>query len=160
MFHNHLGKTPRDWGDAIPSLCKICGQQLVAKRGPIVAWHWAHPPQETGIPPCPDSEPETNWHLGWKKASRMMGWQIEACVSAEGCDFRLDAAYPSPQGKQKIRLGQKSKICREFVHTLSDTYLSKHETLIADGWEVQWIVDGDAFKNPDCRRAVHPWRWY
>jgi hypothetical protein len=43
--------------------CPDCRRPVLAKCGPIVAWHWAHLPGE----PCPfEHEPETEWHRAWK----------------------------------------------------------------------------------------------
>lgn len=49
--------------DAPPCRCELCGEQLVAKCGQIMTWHWAHRTKEN----CDSwSEGETEWHLGWK----------------------------------------------------------------------------------------------
>lgn len=43
--------------------CPSCGDEVIAKCGEIKQWHWAHAGRED----CdPWSEPESEWHLGWK----------------------------------------------------------------------------------------------
>jgi hypothetical protein len=53
--------------EATPSTtayCPQCDKPLIAKCGEIKIWHWAHKSRGD----CDTSkEPETQWHLGWKK---------------------------------------------------------------------------------------------
>ena len=44
--------------------CPNCDGTLVAKCGEIRIWHWAH---VASTDSDPWSEPESEWHLGWKK---------------------------------------------------------------------------------------------
>ena len=45
--------------------CPSCNDEVIAKCGEIKQWHWAHAGRED----CdPWSEPESEWHLGWKAA--------------------------------------------------------------------------------------------
>jgi hypothetical protein len=43
--------------------CSGCGGDVVARCGDIRIWHWTH----VGDDCDPWSEPESEWHLGWKK---------------------------------------------------------------------------------------------
>ena len=43
--------------------CPSCGGEVFAKCGEIVSWHWAHKVKDCD----PWSEPESEWHLGWKR---------------------------------------------------------------------------------------------
>ena len=44
--------------------CPSCGADLIPKCGSIISWHWAHKSCD-----CDNwSEPESEWHLGWKRA--------------------------------------------------------------------------------------------
>lgn len=43
--------------------CPLCGGELISKCGEIIAWHWAHKTKDCD----PWSEPESDWHLGWKQ---------------------------------------------------------------------------------------------
>jgi len=43
--------------------CPSCNGELVAKCGLIRIWHWAHAANDCD----PWAEPESEWHLGWKK---------------------------------------------------------------------------------------------
>ncbi len=43
--------------------CPICNKDVISKCGNIKVWHWAHKVGED----CDSfSEPETEWHIGWK----------------------------------------------------------------------------------------------
>lgn len=51
---------------ALPGLrasCPGCDSSVLAKCGEIRIWHWAHEVLDCD----PWSEPESEWHLGWKK---------------------------------------------------------------------------------------------
>lgn len=44
--------------------CPGCGEKLVARCGELKIWHWSHQSKRD----CDDwYEPETEWHLGWKR---------------------------------------------------------------------------------------------
>ena len=50
---------------AIPGtsgVCPACSGSVLAKCGEIVSWHWAHKAKDCD----PWSEPESEWHRGWK----------------------------------------------------------------------------------------------
>lgn len=43
--------------------CPICSEQVIAKCGTIMVWHWAHKSKSD----CDSwSEGETQWHIDWK----------------------------------------------------------------------------------------------
>ena len=64
MIYNHDRVAVWDWGGD-ESLCPECGHSLIAKRGDIVVWHWAHKPV-TGGKSCICPHKESIWHLtGW-----------------------------------------------------------------------------------------------
>jgi hypothetical protein len=132
---NHERQTPRDWDDAVPSLCPDCGAVLIARRGRILVWHWAHRARP-GPPPGTDgcACEESSWHLLWKDVyHRFDGWEVEVPVELAGERFRLDAA--------RLETGR----VREFVHSLSERYLQKHLALKRSGLDVLWIFDGERF---------------
>src|SRR5690348_4740540 len=93
MLLNHARKTPRDWDDAEASLCPDCGSRLLARRGPVLAWHWAHKGtagNNSAALGCHTSE--TFWHLRWKEAYHSFsGWEIEVPIECDGCQYRADA---------------------------------------------------------------------
>lgn len=45
-------------------LCPLCEEVLIPKCGELVSWHWAH---RARLDCDPWSEPEGEWHLGWKR---------------------------------------------------------------------------------------------
>lgn len=58
------------------SACPSCTGQLIAKCGTIVTWHWAH-----DVADCdPWSEPESEWHLDWKRYYRDVRGATIECV--------------------------------------------------------------------------------
>lgn len=115
-----------------PSLCPDCGAELIAKRGEIVVWHWAHKAfnRASGC-----YHEETEWHLAWKFAYLSLpGWQIEVPVSAGGRTYRADA--------MNVVTGN----VREFIHSLSPQYIEKHRALKnTPGLNPLWIFDGEKF---------------
>jgi hypothetical protein len=60
MLIDAYGRTARPGGR---STCPGCDGELVAKCGSIKTWHWAHLRADCD----PWSEPESAWHLGWKR---------------------------------------------------------------------------------------------
>ncbi|MHB1422805.1 MAG: competence protein CoiA family protein [Gemmataceae bacterium] len=140
MLLNHARRSPVDWDDAQRSLCPDCGAALLARRGRVVIWHWAH----QGGKRSRDGEgcvsSETFWHLAWKKVYHQFpGWEIEVPIELQGRKYRLDACNL-----------QRSK-AREFVHSLSESYMRKHLALRASGLDVLWIFDGEAFASARVR---------
>ncbi|MBU2051468.1 MAG: competence protein CoiA [Gammaproteobacteria bacterium] len=133
MILNHKRTVVRDWKHGEESLCPDCVEPLVAKRGEIMTWHWAHKAHRDGATrAC--SAGETQWHLDMKMAFMALpGWSVEHPVEIQGKKFRLDAFCAQ------------WKAAREFVHTLSESYFEKHELLVRAGYDVLWIMDGSAF---------------
>lgn len=134
MILNHARQTPGQWDGTSESRCPDCGAPLVAKRGEIIVWHWAHYPGTGERSSCPHEE--TTWHLTWKAAYQSLpGWEIEAPVQVGDKTFRADAMN-RPTGR-----------IREFVHSLSPHYAEKHLALKAAGLDVGWILDGHEFTS-------------
>jgi hypothetical protein len=122
MLLNHERRRPHEWDDALPSLCPDCGSMLLAKRGPIVVWHWAH---RAGVTPSASHclYHETQWHLRWKAVYHAFpNWEIEVPITLDGIAYRADAA----------NLSNGYGSWREFVHTLTDAYIAKHLALEND----------------------------
>jgi hypothetical protein len=132
MILNHLRQSPRDWDDAIPSLCPDCSATLIPRRGRVVVWHWAHKSAGGVGDGC--SAAETTWHLLWKDTYHgFPGWEIEVPVTVGQKAYRLDAA--------NLRTGR----VREFVHSLDERYILKHLALKGSHFDVLWIFDGAEF---------------
>lgn len=136
MFLNHIGMNVYAWDKIEPSdrprsRCPECMEELLARRGAERIWHWAHRPGTDNLRSC--SGEETEWHLRWKAAHLNLGWAIEVPVLVGEKRFRVDAMHLP---KTNIR---------EFVHSLSPTYIEKHQTLKLTGASILWIFDGDTF---------------
>jgi hypothetical protein len=131
MLYNAQRKRVRDWIPGDISTCPECQSSLIAKRGEIVIWHWAHRPTGDTVAdrePCGHSE--SQWHLAWKATyDDFPQWTVEQPV--EG--FRVDAA--------NLATGR----LREFIHCLSPYYAGKHKILSRLDYEIQWIFDGNEF---------------
>jgi competence CoiA-like predicted nuclease len=64
--------------------CPGCAGEVIAKCGEIRIWHWAH-----AVDDCdPWSEPESEWHLGWKKHAPTD--RTEVVIEKEGKKHRAD----------------------------------------------------------------------
>lgn len=131
MIYNHERKAVWQW-DSGESLCPDCERPLVARRGELVCWHWAHKPSRRAGDKCPHKE--TRWHLAMKMAYLgFNGWSIEVPLTVNGKKYRIDAYR---EGK-----------AREFVHSLSPHYSNKHLALKQSGMDVLWIYDGAEFAS-------------
>lgn len=65
------------------AVCPGCGQEVIAKCGEIVAWHWAHKVNDCDA----WAEGETEWHLAWKRRFR----NVEVTIRRDGEWHRADA---------------------------------------------------------------------
>ncbi len=137
MIYNHARIPPWKWDGRSISKCPDCWAPLVAKRGEIVRWHWAH---KTGGGSGGCYHPETEWHLAMKYA--YLGfehWDIEVPVKTTYGNFRVDA------------LNRKTKDIREFIHTLDPSYPRKHWSLTRCNANILWIFDGNEFVTARAR---------
>ena len=134
MIFNHDRKTVANWNTIDPSLCADCKETLIAKRGEQVIWHWSHRPGNR-TRQC-EGWCETKWHLKWKQVYQTFeNWEIEWPLKFDtGNAYRMDASNP------------KTGECREFIHSLSPSYIQKHNA-ISDvcGLNIMWIWDGNEF---------------
>lgn len=64
--------------------CPSCHGEVVAKCGSIRIWHWAHAANDCD----PWSEPESEWHLGWKK--HVTDDRTEVVITRDGVTHRAD----------------------------------------------------------------------
>jgi hypothetical protein len=139
MIFNHLRRTVFQAERDEPSLCPLCNEPLLARRGELIRWHWSHFPGKHGRE-C-DWWSESDWHLRWKDAycRNFRQWIAEYPVTlADGTRYIIDAANPVT-GRY-----------REFVHSLSPRYVDKHLDLIEAFPErdaVMWLWDGEAFAS-------------
>lgn len=71
----------------VRSVCPGCEGELLPKCGEILTWHWAHVAADCD----PWSEPESEWHLGWKAHLASLGANVEVPMGPH----RADAIMPS-----------------------------------------------------------------
>lgn len=144
MIYNHRRERVEDWQGG-ESYCPECRVALIARRGALVVWHWAHRAQARHT--C--GHDETAWHLRMKAAYLdFAGWEIEVPLALSGRTYRVDA------------MNTTTKAVREFVHSLSPYYEAKHRALHRSGCAVLWILDGAAFASErrEHTRTGNGWR--
>lgn len=102
--------------------CPGCKSKLVARKGVINIWHWAHKSKACDF----DIKPETVWHLGWKKK-----FPKEWCEVPLG-RHRADVLLPSGR-----------------VIEFQSGYLSYWDaTSRLDQYKkIIWILDGNRFSD-------------
>lgn len=116
------------------STCPICGARLYAKKTEDRVWHWAHYPNERKD--CPGGAPESKWHLAMKFAYLSFpNWKIEVPLENDFGNYRIDA------------MNTKTGECREFVHSLCDTYFDKLNMFVVAKIKYLWIYDGQKFAS-------------
>lgn len=109
--------------------CIGCGQQMIAKCGPVRIWHWAH----RSSCECDHWwENETEWHRSWKN-SFPIEWQ-EIRQKAQSGEWHI----------ADVRTSQGNII--EFQHSFlkQDERRSRNEFY---GNSLVWVVDGLARRN-------------
>jgi hypothetical protein len=132
VLFNHRRQRVQDHIHGDESLCPLCASPLIARRGEVVIWHWAHRAVVHGRAACPFEE--STWHLAWKAAYLgCPGWKVEYPIEIEGHKYVLDAFNPTT-GR-----------VREFVHSLSPYYRAKHLALRQRYADISWLFDGDEF---------------
>ena len=133
MIYNNLGQTVEEAvlaNNDVKSFCPECGQLLIPKMGKLNIWHWAHKVNRNSK--C--KVVETEWHLLMKNVYKSFkDWEIEVPYFTRGKIFRIDA------------MNKKLNEAREFIHSLSDTYVIKHYYLKQSGLNINWIWDGESF---------------
>lgn len=101
----------------------MCDGELLAKCGPIVSWHWAHKVAECD----PWSEPESEWHIGWKRILESLGAELEVirgyhradAVMPDGTVVELQSSYLSA-GDIEARENHYGRMCWIYRCTWAD----------------------------------------
>ena len=106
--------------------CPICGEILIAKRGDVKMWHWAH----KGKNNC-GYKPETQWHLYWKDWADKSGHIIELKIGNHIADiitrdFRIIELQHSHINKEALLNrcynAQKEDLKIDWIFDLSKQY--------------------------------------
>ena len=119
--------------------CPNCGGKVRSKCGHIKIWHWAHAAKDCD----PWSEPETEWHRGWKDKFPKE-WQ----------EVRI--------GKHRADIKTPTCIIELQSDSLSPEEIAEREEFYG---EMVWIVNGEDFwENLKLRRKresedVFTFRW-
>lgn len=102
--------------------CPICHMEVIPKCGEIKTWHWAH----KSLKDCDRwSEPESEWHLGWKKFAGLENSEI--VIRKDGGIHRADLKIDD----LVIEL-QHSNLAPKDVREREEFY-----------GNMIWVVDGD-----------------
>ena len=116
------------------STCPICGARLYRKMPEDKIWHWAHYPKERKD--CPGGAPESKWHLAMKFTYLSFpNWDIEVPLNNGFGEYRIDA--------MNTITGE----CREFIHSLSDSYYEKLNMFVVEKIKYRWVFDGHKFAS-------------
>ncbi len=124
---------------AIPdgvATCPCCAEDVVAKCGRIVRWHWAHKAQTD----CdPWSESETLWHAAWKSRYEHTEVVMDRVVGAVFSRHRADAVSRK-HGVETVLEFQHSSLEAAEVAEREDFY-----------GNMLWVVDAcEAF----CKKRI------
>ena len=149
MLLNHNRQTVHDAiASPAESLCPDCLSDLIARRGDVVVWHWAHKPDANRKTGCVHEE--TQWHLLMKAAYlHFANWEVEVPIGIAGPANDNGSGY-----YLHCRLDAANRVTgaiREFVHSLSPTYWEKHTALKDSGLDVLWILDGSIFVSAHAK---------
>ncbi|WP_183580349.1 competence protein CoiA [Mucilaginibacter sp. X5P1] len=107
------------------SVCPLCGNVLIAHCGDINAWHWHH---YKAIDCDSWKEPETAWHLNWKK--RWAGNEREVIIEKDGKKHIAD-------------IQNKNGIVIEFQNSpISMSTISARETFYG---KMFWVINAKNF---------------
>jgi len=127
---------------ALPGLkakCPICSEEVIAKCGNINVWHWAHKSNSD----CDSfGEPETKWHLNWKKVFPKK-WQ-EVVIKKNGQVHRADVVT----SLGRVIEFQNSPISEEKVLERESFYKN-----------MVWVLNGETIgKGIECLTEYN-WYW-
>lgn len=111
--------------EAVPNeeaFCPHCEQEVISKCGNIKIWHWAHKAIECVY----STEPETIWHLRWKRLAQEYGCEVEKRFG----NFIADVYIPD-------------KKIIEFQHSTINTteILERCQYYNNRGWQINWVFD-------------------
>lgn len=107
----------------IVAFCPCCYKPLISKCGLQRVWHWSH----FRRPDCDDwYEPETEWHLNWKKLT-----------NPDCCEVRMD-------GHRADILGNNDTIIELQHSSISAPVILAREAFYK---KMIWLVDATSFKN-------------
>lgn len=114
--------------------CPICHMEVIPKCGEIKTWHWAH----KSLKDCDHwAEPESEWHLGWKKLAGLDNSEV-VIRKDEGihrADIKID--------NRVIEL-QHSSLSPKDVREREEFY-----------GNMIWVIDGDELlKNAILERWI------
>lgn len=116
--------------------CPCCGDDVIAKCGEIVSWHWSHKQQD-----C-DSwhEPESQWHINWKKQFPQE-WQ-EVTIDIHRADISTPHGIiefqNSPLSAEEIRTREEFYGRMIWVVNASN-FKCNLETYIPNSWRKEYI---------------------
>lgn len=114
----------------LTAFCPGCGNEVIPKCGKVVMWHWAHKIKSNCV-----YEPETQWHLRWKKLAIDHGLDIEV-------KYVADEVYVADA------VDEKNKRVIEFQHSSINVrdIIDRCEFYERLGYKIDWVFD---YKDKD-----------
>jgi competence protein CoiA len=135
-----LGDTRIEAAPKCVARCPACGGEVVAKCGELVAWHWAHKAKDCD----PWSEPESEWHLGWKQRFPA-NWQ-EVVIGPHRADVK------TPFGVLEF---QRSSISIAKIKEREHFYGAMAWVVDSSEW---WLMGQDSYEKP-LPDGLARWLW-
>jgi competence protein CoiA len=125
------------------AICPGCGQEVIAKCGEIVMWHWAHK-----VGDCDAwAEGETDWHLDWKRRFR----SVEVTIKRDGEWHRADALTDSGWVVefQHSSISPETISARErFYGNMIWVFDARESRRFTDNWLAE-------YNFPECRLTLY-----
>lgn len=120
--------------------CPICGSGVLARCGSINVWHWAHKNRKD----CdPWSEPETEWHLAWKRF--VIPEKVEVVIKPHRADI----------------VGMKGVVIELQHSPISADEITERECFYK---KMVWVIDAASFAHNFVlkrkgNRETFRWKW-
>lgn len=114
--------------------CPICHMEVIPKCGEIKVWHWAH----KSLKECDHwSEPESEWHFGWKKLAGLENSEI---------------VIRRPEGTHRADIKIDNRVIELQHSNLSPKDVREREAFYGN---MIWVIDGDELlKNVTVERMI------
>ena len=129
--NRHVAATPNLRGRNC--LCPSCQAPVIPHCGPLVSWHWAHRANDCD----PWSEPESNWHLAWKRAA----------VADRGARVEVPLTYRGASHRADIVLSSGIVIELQHGYLAADEIVRRERFWVGTGHKLIWLYDANRFAN-------------
>ena len=140
-------------------ICPSCAEKLLAKCGPLKIWHWSH----KGKNDCDDwYEPETEWHLGWKK---LFGKEnCEVVIPPHRADIlgNYDVVLELQHSAISIQqIDDRERFYKKMIWVVDAHNFAENLMFFKNKkkmWRKLWSLDGIKWTLTDCEYALY-WKY-